>query len=114
MQSLQFADIPDATLGAIARRHGLRAVAFARLPQAGVIHAIYALGSAHILRVPREHADTIAQARTEAIAAPAARAAEVRRHAGRHRARVGEEGAEEPDQGLGPGEARRELRATLN
>jgi aminoglycoside phosphotransferase (APT) family kinase protein len=78
MQSLEFADLPAATLRAIAARHGLGVDAFARLPQVGVINAIYALGDDYVLRVPRRHPGTIAQARTEAIAAPAARAAGVR------------------------------------
>lgn len=44
----------------------------------GLINAIYALGGDFVLRVPRDHPDTIAQVRVEAIAAPVAHAAGVR------------------------------------
>jgi aminoglycoside phosphotransferase (APT) family kinase protein len=78
MQSLEFANLSAATLRAIAARHGLGVGTVARLPQVGVINAIYTLGDDYVLRVPRQHPGTIAQARTEAIAAPLARAAGVR------------------------------------
>jgi len=78
MQSLEFAEIPAATLHAIATRHGLAADPIVRLPQVGVINAIYALGEGHVLRVPRAHPGAVAQARAELVAAPAARAAGVR------------------------------------
>ena len=78
MQSLEFVDVPTATLRVIAERHDLGVDTFARLPQVGVINAIYALGRDHVLRVPRDDPGTVAQARTEAVAAPAARAAGLR------------------------------------
>lgn len=78
MESLAFADLPTATLRAIAERHGLRVDSFTRLPQVGIINAIYALGDDYVLRVPREHPGTVAQAHAEAVAAPLARAAGVR------------------------------------
>jgi aminoglycoside phosphotransferase (APT) family kinase protein len=43
-----------------------------------VINSIYLLGQEFVLRIPRNHEGTVAQARTEAIAAPMARAAGVR------------------------------------
>lgn len=78
MQSLEFADVPTATLRAIAARHRLTADTFARLPQVGVINAIYALGDGYVLRIPRADPGAVAQAHTEAVAAPVARAAGVR------------------------------------
>jgi aminoglycoside phosphotransferase (APT) family kinase protein len=78
LETLEFVDVPMGTLRAIAERHGLRVETFARMPQVGVINAIYALGDGYVLRVPRNDPGTVAQARTEAIAAPAARAAGVR------------------------------------
>lgn len=63
---------------AIAERHGLGTGAFARLPDTGIINAIYLLGEEFVLRVPRDGPGHVAQARREAIAAPAARAAGVR------------------------------------
>ena len=77
MQTLEFADIPTTTLRAIATRHHLSVDTFAKMPQVGVVNAIYALGADYVLRVPRVHPATVAQARTEAIAAPLARAAGV-------------------------------------
>jgi aminoglycoside phosphotransferase (APT) family kinase protein len=78
MDSLEFVDVSTETLHAIAERHGLGVDTFVRLPQVGVINAIYALGDRYVLRVPREHPGTVEQARTEAVAAPVARAAGVR------------------------------------
>lgn len=78
METLAFAELPTATLRAIAERHGLRVDSFTRLPQVGIINAIYALGDDYVLRVPRDHPGTVAQAHAEAIAAPLARAAGVR------------------------------------
>ena len=78
MQTLTFPELTPAQLATIARRHGLGDVACARLPQIGVINAIYALGQDHVLRVPRDDPGTLAQFRTELVAAPLARAAGVR------------------------------------
>lgn len=78
MENLTFPELAPATLAALARHHGLGDVPCARLPQIGVINAIYALGDDHILRVPRDHPGTLAQFRNEIIAAPHARAARVR------------------------------------
>src|SRR4051794_16680093 len=73
MDALRFVDVPPTTLRAIAERHGLRATTFARMPQVGIINTIYALGDDYVLRIPRDQPGTIAQARVEAVAAPAAR-----------------------------------------
>lgn len=78
METLAFAAIPDATLHIIAARHGLAVGPIRRLPQVGMINAIYALGDDYVLRVPRAHPGAIAQARAEVVAAPTARAAGVR------------------------------------
>jgi aminoglycoside phosphotransferase (APT) family kinase protein len=68
---------PDAA-GAIAARHGLGDRTLAPIAHAGVINAVYLLGDDLVLRVPRDHPAHIEQARVEAIAIPAARAAGVR------------------------------------
>lgn len=78
MQTLAFPELTSDTLAVIARRHGLAGVACARLPQIGVVNAIYALGDDHILRVPRDHPGALAQFRNEIVAAPHARAAGIR------------------------------------
>ena len=78
LQTLEFADIPTTNLRAIAARYNLGVNTFAKMPQVGVINTIYALGDAYVLRVPRASPATVAQARTEAIAAPLAQAAGVR------------------------------------
>jgi aminoglycoside phosphotransferase (APT) family kinase protein len=48
------------------------------LPQIGIINTLYCVGDTALLRVPRDHPGHIAQARAEALAVPAARAAGVR------------------------------------
>lgn len=63
---------------AIARRHGLGAVSPEPLPAVGIINTIYRSGDDYLLRVPRDHPGHVAQARTEVIANPVARAAGVR------------------------------------
>ncbi len=78
MQMLAFPELTPEQLAATAHRHGLAGVTYARLPQIGVINAIYALGDDHILRVPRDHPGTLDQFRNEIVAAPHARAAGVR------------------------------------
>lgn len=78
MQTFAFPELTPEQFAAIARRHGLAGVACTRLPQIGVINAIYALGDDHVLRVPRDHPGTLAQFRNELVAAPLARAAGVR------------------------------------
>ncbi len=68
------------TIAAICARHGLGSQAFTRLPDAGIINAIYRLGDTHALRVPRNHPKHIEQTKIEAVAAPVATAAGVRTH----------------------------------
>jgi aminoglycoside phosphotransferase (APT) family kinase protein len=67
-----------ATVRAIAARHGLGDRAVTPLDGMGIINTVYLLGGDLVLRVPRDHAAHVAQARVEAIAIPAARAAGVR------------------------------------
>jgi len=71
-------DTDTDTLRAVAARHGLDADSIKRLPETGIANAIYRIGDDAILRVPRNHPNFIADARTEVIAVPAARAAGVR------------------------------------
>ena len=68
----------DETLRAISDRHGLGAEGFEILPQVGLFNLIYALGEDSVLRVPRDHPISAADARKEAVAAPVAREAGVR------------------------------------
>jgi aminoglycoside phosphotransferase (APT) family kinase protein len=63
---------------AIAARHGLGDRRVVRLADTGIINAVYLLGDNLVLRVPRDHPGHVAQARAEAVAIPAARAAGVR------------------------------------
>jgi hypothetical protein len=75
MQSLSFTEVSPFALREIVKRHDLRVASFEHLPQIGMINSIYLLGDALVLRVPREHRGTVAQAHIDAIAAPAAYAA---------------------------------------
>ncbi len=70
--------VSQAALRAIAARHGLRVRTFTRLPDVGIFNAIYLLGEAWVLRVPRLHPAHVNALHKEAIAIPAARAAGVR------------------------------------
>lgn len=63
---------------AIADRHGLGDRSLRPLADAGIINAVYLFGDDLVLRVPRDHPRHVAQARVEAVAIPAARAAGVR------------------------------------
>lgn len=78
MQLPDSVPLPPEVAAAIVRRHGLRAAAIEQLPSVGIINTIYRCGDDHLLRVPRDHPAHVAQARAEALAAPAARAAGVR------------------------------------
>jgi aminoglycoside phosphotransferase (APT) family kinase protein len=81
MAGLSLPDFPgvsDEALRAISDRHGLGSNTFSLLPQAGIFNLIFQIGGDAILRVPRDHPISEADARKEAIAAPAAREAGVR------------------------------------
>ncbi len=73
LETLSFTDVSHFALLEIVKRYGLGVARFERLPQIGMINSIYLLGDALVLRAPREHQGAVAQARVEAIAAPAAR-----------------------------------------
>lgn len=68
--------LDESVLEQIARRMGKSRVT--RLPQIGIINAVYALDDDLILRVPREGASEIASALRESIAVPLAKGAGVR------------------------------------
>ena len=73
-----YPDVTDGTLRGISRRHGLDAGSFSLLPEVGIFNRIYLLGEDFVLRVPRDHPISAADARKEAVAVPAAREAGVR------------------------------------
>ena len=62
----------------IAQRHGFRGEPIERLATSGVVTSVYAVGSAVVLRVPREHPEGVSDLLTEAVAAPVAHDAGVR------------------------------------
>ena len=74
-------DFPEVTTGVlrqISHRHGLEADEFRLLPQVGIFNLIYALGEDSILRIPRDHPISTADAYKESVAVPVAREAGVR------------------------------------
>ncbi len=73
-----FPDVSATTIYSIIERHHLGVDTFRQLPEVGIFIAIYLLGNAVILRIPRNHPAFIAAARKEAVAVPAARKAGVR------------------------------------
>ncbi len=66
------------TLHEISRRHGLGTDDFSLLPQVGIFNLIYVLGEDFVLRVPRDHPISAADAHKESVAVPVARKAGVR------------------------------------
>ncbi|HEX2739297.1 MAG TPA: phosphotransferase [Rubrobacter sp.] len=81
MSPLSLPDFPDVTtetLQEISLRHGLDTNTFSLLPQVGIFNLIYVLGEDFVLRVPRDHPISAADARKESVAVPAAREAGVR------------------------------------
>lgn len=64
----------DASLDAIRRRHGLEG-ACTRLDTVGQVNAVWAIGDAHILRIPRDDETCLRETWAESVAAPAAAAA---------------------------------------
>ena len=78
MELPPFPSITPEVLHAIAERHRLGQRAVTRLPEVGIFNAIYLIGDALVLRVPRSHPAFTNALRKEAIAVPLARAAGVR------------------------------------
>ncbi len=70
-------EVPDAALRTIAERLGLRGTSWSAFASVGLSSSIYTLGDAFVLKVPRQHPQTITAARAETIAAAAAHAAGV-------------------------------------
>ena len=66
------------TLQEVSRRYGLDTDSFSLLPQVGIFNLIYVLGEDFVLRVPRDHLISAADARKESVAVPVAREAGVR------------------------------------
>jgi aminoglycoside phosphotransferase (APT) family kinase protein len=78
---LSLPDFPEVTTEAlqeISLRHGLDTGTFSLLPQVGIFNLIYILGEDFVLRVPRDHPISAADARKESVAVSAAREAGVR------------------------------------
>lgn len=74
LESAPFLELTDEQLRAIVERHGItvRRDDLCRLESMGIVHSIYALGQALVLRVPKLHPDALADAYTGSVAAPAA------------------------------------------
>ena len=74
LKNAPFLELTDPQLRAIADRHGITVgtESMHRLDSMGIVHSIYALGPATVLRVPKVHPDAVADAYTGSVAAPAA------------------------------------------
>jgi aminoglycoside phosphotransferase (APT) family kinase protein len=78
---LSLPDFPEVTTEAlqeISLRHRLDTGTFSLLPQVGIFNLIYILGEDFVLRVPRDHPISAADAHKESVAVSAAREAGVR------------------------------------
>ncbi|MDQ2742500.1 MAG: phosphotransferase [Chloroflexota bacterium] len=78
MQLPPHADVPDHAIVEMARHHGLSSHPVIRLPDTGIFNAIYLLGDAYVLRVPRRHPLHDRALYHESIAVPLARRAGIR------------------------------------
>jgi aminoglycoside phosphotransferase (APT) family kinase protein len=74
LEQTPFFEPSDQQLRAIVDRHGIDAGRddLHRLDSMGIVHSIYALGEAFVLRVPKLHPYALADAYTGSVAAPAA------------------------------------------
>jgi aminoglycoside phosphotransferase (APT) family kinase protein len=74
LEHAPFLELTDEQLRAIVDRHGITVGKddLHRLDSMGIVHSIYALGEALVLRVPKLHPDALADAYTGSVAAPAA------------------------------------------
>jgi Ser/Thr protein kinase RdoA (MazF antagonist) len=75
-----FPELSAEQLTAIVGRHelGVALDQISRLRSTGVVHTVYALGDAYVLRVPKPIPDATTDTYTESVAAPVARDAGVR------------------------------------
>ena len=78
VRALPFPVLSEAQLLAICERHRLPPGPFGRLPETGVVNAIYTIGDGAVLRVPKDHPGCLRDAWTESVAVPAAMASGVR------------------------------------
>ncbi len=78
MQLPPHADVSDRAIVEMVHHHGLRSRPVIRLPDTGIFNAIYLLGDAYVLRVPRRHPLHDRALYHESIAVPLARHAGVR------------------------------------
>ena len=78
VRALPFPELSEAQLVAICERHGFPRGPFGRMPSTGVVNAIYTVGDAVVLRIPKDHPGTLADTFTESVALPVVMAAGVR------------------------------------
>jgi aminoglycoside phosphotransferase (APT) family kinase protein len=74
LEHAPFLELTADQLRAVIDRHGIRVGTddVHRLDSMGIVHSIYALGKAFVLRVPKVHPYAVADAYTGSVAAPAA------------------------------------------
>jgi aminoglycoside phosphotransferase (APT) family kinase protein len=78
VRSIPFPALTDEQLVAICDRHGLPRGPFGRLPETGVVNAIFTIADLAVLRVPKDHPGCLADTWTESVAVAAAVASGVR------------------------------------
>jgi hypothetical protein len=78
VRSIPFPEVTEPQLVAICERHGLPHGPFGRLPETGVVNAIYTVADVAVIRVPKDVPGCLRDTWTESVAVPAAMASGVR------------------------------------
>jgi aminoglycoside phosphotransferase (APT) family kinase protein len=78
VRQVPFPELTDEQLVAICDRHGLPRGPFGRLPETGVVNAIFTIADVAVLRIPKDLPGCLRDTWTESVAVPAAMASGVR------------------------------------
>jgi aminoglycoside phosphotransferase (APT) family kinase protein len=78
VRALPFPALSEAQLLAVCARHGLPPGPFGRLPETGVVNAIFTVADVAVIRVPKDAPGCLADTFTEQVAVPVAVASGVR------------------------------------
>jgi aminoglycoside phosphotransferase (APT) family kinase protein len=78
VRAIPFPEVSEPQLLAICERHGLPPGPFGRLPETGVVNAIYTVADVAVVRIPKDVPGCLSDTFTEQVAVPAAMASGVR------------------------------------
>jgi aminoglycoside phosphotransferase (APT) family kinase protein len=78
VRAIPFPEVSERQLLAICERHGLPPGPFGRLPETGVVNAIYTVADVAVVRIPKDVPGCLRDTWTESVAVPAAMTSGVR------------------------------------